>query len=104
VVHWIVGNRDTDVNRGVRGFADPSAMGHEDPPTLPLEILQVKTDLLKCHVLHSLKNKGRFIWYLWFHEETLTSMETFHHTKVLRCVLVNRITTRQGRRVPIYTW
>jgi len=50
VVHWIVGNRDTDVNRGVRGFADPSAMGHEDPPTLPLEILQVMTDLLKFHV------------------------------------------------------
>lgn len=50
MVHWVVGNRDTDVNRGVRGFADPSAMARDDPPKLHHETLQVKTDLLKCHV------------------------------------------------------
>lgn len=68
MVHWAVGNRVTDFNRGVRGDADPGAMARGEPPKLHHETLQVKTELLKCYAdLFTLLK--------------ITSMETFHHTK-----------------------
>lgn len=50
MVHWVVGNRVTDFNRGVCSYADPGAMASGEPPKLHRETLQVKTKLLKCHV------------------------------------------------------
>lgn len=50
MVHWVVGNRVTDFNRGVRGYADPGAMASVERPKLHHETLQVRTELLKCYV------------------------------------------------------
>lgn len=49
MVLWVVGNRSTDFNRGVRGYADPDAMANDEPPKLHHETLQVKRELLKCY-------------------------------------------------------
>ncbi len=47
---------------------------------LELFIFIVLFIVIWCEQAFTLKNKGSY-WHLWFHDEPLTSMETFHWTK-----------------------